>query len=182
MARTKVHLCGAVLLAVALQAWPLASAHASCTSEGYIGSICYMAGNFCPRNHLVANGKEYPIAKYQALYSIIGNQYNASNTAQDKFQIPNLTGHALVGSGEFKPLAGVPRSITHAHGQKSDESIYEPRVTLGVENPAQGGGQARRLLAIDLPANVRLEARKVPVIAMTACIVAEGMYPDRDDN
>lgn len=180
MNRTTSCLRRAVLLAVAVQLWPLASANASCSENGYIGSICYMAGNFCPQNHVLANGTEYPISKYEALYSIIGNTYNTPKTPQYSFRVPNLIGHAVVGAGEFKPMAGVDRSMVHMHGQKSDESDFQLKVPLGAGSPEQGSGNPRNLAARDLPADVRVEARKVPTIAMTACIVAMGLYPPRD--
>lgn len=57
--------------------------------EAFIGTITLFAGDYAPDGWLVCDGKELPIAQYQALFSILGNQYGGNGTTH--FALPNLT-------------------------------------------------------------------------------------------
>jgi microcystin-dependent protein len=85
-------------LAVAL-AW--SSDSYACSSDPYLGSVCIMAW---PKNvgfgggaYAFANGATLPISNYMALFSILGTTYGGNG--QTTFQLPDLQGRVVVGSG-----------------------------------------------------------------------------------
>lgn len=82
----------------------------ACATEPYIGSICYMATNYCPEGYLPTNGQTVTINQYQALYALIGNIWGGSYQ-QGNFVLPDLRGRVPVGAGQGPGLANV------THGQ-----------------------------------------------------------------
>jgi prepilin-type processing-associated H-X9-DG protein len=89
----------------------------ACNAEGYIGSICWTANNFCPYGYLRANGATYSVHEYQALAVLYQNTYGGS-WQQGTFAVPNLMGREPVGTGTGPGLttkeAGYPVNGTEA--------------------------------------------------------------------
>ncbi|QGU87254.1 phage tail protein [Erwinia sorbitola] len=83
------------------------SAQASCTSEPYLGSVCYTAASFCPANDYVeANGATLAISQNSALYALLGTTYGGNG--QTTFQLPDLRERGIVGAnGGTLPLGTV---------------------------------------------------------------------------
>lgn len=52
-----------------------------------VGMIYLFAFNFAPQGLFLCDGKEYPVAQYQALYALIGNRYGGNS---NQFAVPNL--------------------------------------------------------------------------------------------
>lgn len=82
---------------------PLAAALASspaaaCGADPYVGEICLMATNFCPRGTVEAAGQLLPIQQNQALYALYGVTFGGNGTAN--FQLPDLRGRVPVGQGQ----------------------------------------------------------------------------------
>lgn len=94
-----------VLLSVAVLV-PVGSSPAeACSSDTFIGSVCYTAANFCPQGYVQAAGQTLQIAQYQALYSLVGNTYGG--TPGQNFVLPDLRGRTAVGTGQGPGLQNV---------------------------------------------------------------------------
>jgi microcystin-dependent protein len=70
--------------------------------EGVIGEIRLFAGKFAPRNWAFCDGQNLPISQYQALYSVLGNEYGGDG--RTNFQLPDLRGRVPVGAGNAPGL------------------------------------------------------------------------------
>jgi microcystin-dependent protein len=110
---------GALTLAAVL-AVPSGPALA-CGPNSYIGSVCYMAGNYCPSGmrQLNVQGVTLPAYQYQVLYAVIGTIYGGSSSGNPTIGLPNLSGRTLAGAGQgpgLKPanLATYRGSVTQA--------------------------------------------------------------------
>ena len=82
----------------------------ACGDDAYIGQICIIAGNFCPRNTVEANGQLIPFNANQALYSLIGTTYGGDG--RTTVGVPDLRGRIPTGYGTG------PGLTTRAWGQK----------------------------------------------------------------
>lgn len=71
--------------------------------DPYIGEIRIFPYNFCPENWLECDGREYPIAQYQALAAVVGTIYGTAGSGM--FKVPNLLGYAPVGTGHGPSLS-----------------------------------------------------------------------------
>jgi len=73
------------------------SAHA-CTEEGYIGSICMVASNFCPDQFAKADGTILTTQSNMALYSLLGDRFGGNGNTT--FALPDLRGRSPVNLGQ----------------------------------------------------------------------------------
>lgn len=75
--------------------WPqIASA---CSSEEYIGSVCYTAAQFCPSGFVQADGRALNIQQNSALYSLLSTTYGGDG--KTTFNVPDLRGRFPLGQG-----------------------------------------------------------------------------------
>ena len=74
----------AALSAIAIAAAPAAEAG----PDEYLGEIITVASNFCPRGTLEADGRELPISKNTALFSLLGTLYGGDG--RTSFALPDL--------------------------------------------------------------------------------------------
>lgn len=72
-------------------------AQATCSSEAYVGSVCFTAATYCPNDYLEAQGQILPVSQYQALFSVVGGVYGGDS--RTTFGIPDLRGRSPVGLG-----------------------------------------------------------------------------------
>lgn len=86
------------------------TAHASCSAEPIIGSICVVAFTFCPRGFLPADGRLMSINQNPALFALIGNTFGGNG--QNTFALPDLRGRAPVGVGTGPGLGSIARGET----------------------------------------------------------------------
>ncbi|PLY38668.1 phage tail protein [Pectobacterium aquaticum] len=99
----------------------------ACTYEPYLGSVCYMASNYCPESYLPADGRTMSVSQNQALYAVIGNLYGGS--APNTFALPDLRGRAAIGAGRLNgntPLYNAGQQV----GQEGAPFIASTSVTL----------------------------------------------------
>lgn len=107
----------------------------------FIGQIVPTAATFVPYDWLACNGQTLSIGQYQALYSLIGNNFGGSyNTGN--FGLPNLMGRITCGSGASAPLG-----VTLQPGQTFGQTAVQ--LTTG-NLPAHGHGVS---LTLDVGAN-----------------------------
>ncbi|MGB3181822.1 MAG: tail fiber protein [Cyclobacteriaceae bacterium] len=72
-----------------------------------LGVVIPWAPSFAPRNWMFCDGQLLSIAQYQALFSLLGNNYGGD--ARTTFALPDLRGRVVVGEGSgpgisIKPL------------------------------------------------------------------------------
>lgn len=126
-----LHLSVAALLGTA----PMA-AHA-CNMESYIGTICTVALNFCPRGTLPANGQTLNIQQNAALFSLLGTRYGGNG--QTTFALPNLQGRVIVGSGTGTGLT--PVQLGQADGKERTTltaANLPPQIAATISGKATG--------------------------------------------
>lgn len=80
-------------------------AQATCSDEAYIGSVCFTAATYCPRNYLEAQGQLLSINNNSALYSLLSTVYGGDG--RTTFGIPDLRGRSPVGLGQGPGLTTV---------------------------------------------------------------------------
>lgn len=104
------------LAAVVALAGASSGAMATCSSEPYIGSICYTAASFCPAGpYMQANGQMLPISQYSAVFALLGTNFGGDGRVT--FGLPDLRGRAVVGSGQAPGLSNV--NLAEARGTES---------------------------------------------------------------
>jgi microcystin-dependent protein len=74
------------------------SAQAGCNPDTYIGTVCFMATNFCPRGFLPANGAILDVRSHPALFALFGTRYGGNGSTT--MGLPDLRGRAPVGTGQ----------------------------------------------------------------------------------
>ncbi|WP_420066123.1 phage tail protein [Pectobacterium colocasium] len=126
------HLFVKSAIAVALSAGVLLpQTAAACSADGdYIGSVCYMAGTYCPAgDYLPANGQTLNVSQYQALYAVLGNLYGG--TPNTTFALPDLRGRTAIGAGQLQ-LPGTTSVYTQGQkiGQEVSKVVSSGSVTL----------------------------------------------------
>lgn len=102
MSNRKAQSIRALILAVASGSLALAAVPAqACSSDPYAGTVCFMAGTFCPENYVAANGATLKINDYQMLYALFGTTFGGDG--RTTFGVPDLRGRAAVGTGKPFP-------------------------------------------------------------------------------
>ncbi len=71
--------------------------------DAYLGNIIGWAGTYAPRGWLFCFGQILPVSQNQALFSLIGTTYGGDGITN--FQLPNLRGRTIVGSGQGTDLS-----------------------------------------------------------------------------
>lgn len=66
--------------------------------DPYLAEIRLFAGLYEPRGWMFCDGRELPINRYQALFSLLGWSYGGSNSTMT-FRLPDLRGRVPVGTG-----------------------------------------------------------------------------------
>lgn len=67
-------------------------------SEYYIGQVIMSGFTFPPEGFVTCNGQILPVAQYQALFSLLGNQFGGSTNVN--FALPDMRGRTVVGYGQ----------------------------------------------------------------------------------
>lgn len=83
--------------------------------ENYLGEIRAFSYGRAPRGWVPCNGQLLPIAQNQALFALLGIYYGGNGTTN--FQLPNLNGRSIVGTGTSKSGSNYP--IGQAAGTES---------------------------------------------------------------
>jgi hypothetical protein len=76
----------------------------------YPGEVRAFAGETCPINWLVADGKEYPTSAHKRLEAAIGDLWGSSTTST--FQVPDLRGMFLRGWQQVRAGSGDPEAAS----------------------------------------------------------------------
>jgi len=65
---------------------------AACSSDPYLGEICLVGFNFCPRGFAAADGQILPIDQNQSLFSLFGTTFGGDG--RTSFALPDLRGRS----------------------------------------------------------------------------------------
>ncbi|MBZ9557596.1 tail fiber protein [Halomonas coralii] len=87
-----------VCVAVGLWVGVSSGVEASCRQEGYLSSICWTGANYCPRDHLPADGRLMLINDNPSLFSLIGTRFGGDG--RSTFALPDLRGRSVMGTGQ----------------------------------------------------------------------------------
>lgn len=113
-----------VVLGVLLNAFQPGGAWAGGT-ESFVGEIMWVPYNFAPKGWATCDGQLLPIARYTALFSLLGTQYGGDG--QTNFALPNMQGKVWINAGQGPGLSN------YTQGQTGGE---ETHTLLQSEMPA----------------------------------------------
>ncbi|MBW7900122.1 MAG: tail fiber protein [Rhodocyclaceae bacterium] len=105
--RNKRHIrssAAAVGMAALLGSIPLTAQ--ACGEDAYMGTVCTVAFDWCPRNTMPAKGQLLNVSQNAALFSLLGSVYGGDG--RTTFALPNLQGRVVVGAGTGTGLTPVP--------------------------------------------------------------------------
>jgi microcystin-dependent protein len=195
----------ALIGVAALSAVSASPAHAGCSYDPYLGSICIVAFTFCPRGYADASGQLMSISQNTALFSLLGTTYGGNG--QTTFALPDLRGRVPRGIGQAPGLSNVDQG--EASGQETvtltiaQMPAHTHAVSLNATSaPGNADSPAGALPAKSAPAsnygtgtaNATLAVGAVgvapsggnqphtvidPYLGLRYCIAIEGVYPSR---
>ena len=183
----------------------LAMPQGAAAQEGYIGQLRAVSFDFCPRGWMKADGQILQIVQYQALYSLLGNNFGGDG--RTSFALPDMRGRAAVGIGTGPGLT--PVAIAQKGGQEQvtlspsempqhGHSIAAQSATANAASPVNnafatfgGTSGGASLYATGTP-DVQLNPAAIapsggsqphpnrdPYLAVTWCISTQGLFPSR---
>lgn len=77
--------------------------------ESYIGIVIPFSGNFAPDKWMFCDGRQLPIAEYDALFSLIGTTFGGNGVTT--FALPDLCGRVAVHAGQDQTGNYVPGQV-----------------------------------------------------------------------
>ena len=164
----------------------------------YISELRIFAFNFPPKGWLVCNGQLLPVAKNQALFSLLGKTYGGDGV--NTFGLPNLMGrvpvhvndqYALGQSGgeaaHVLTMKEIPAHNHNAMGCSLPPNVNSPANAIcasntGVTpygNPANGIKTMAPGALATVGANLGHE-NMAPYLSLMICICIQGIYPTRN--
>lgn len=126
-----------------------AGAAMACGMESYLGQVCMMLSNYCPRGTTPADGRQMNIQANAALYAVMGAVYGGDGKTY--FNLPDFRGRSPVAQGLGPNLSNV------ALGTKSGAEV----ANVGVPLPAHTHGVV--IKANSLTASASLPFNNIPV-------------------
>lgn len=78
-------------------------------NEYWLGQVITFAGNFCPRNTLVADGRLLPISSHSALFSLLGTIYGGDG--RTTFALPDLRDRSPVHTSDSYRGMGINQNF-----------------------------------------------------------------------
>lgn len=147
---------------------------AACSDSPYMGSVCFMGGNFCPYGYVAANGALLPIQQNQALYSIIGTYYGGDG--KTNFALPDMRGRGPVGWGTGVGLAAVaPGQMVGQESVMLSQTQMAPHTHAATFNPTGGGsGGTQQVVVPAVPSTLGVTATPNLTASGTANLPVNG--------
>jgi len=109
---------------------------AACVADPYMGSVCWTAANFCPRQYAPADGALLTISGNEALFSLLGCTYGGD--CRNIFGLPDLRGRSAVGSGVgpgLNPVSlGQMRGLEEVTLDVTEMPAHDHGATLEIDN------------------------------------------------
>jgi len=143
---------GSALAAIAaLATLALPGPARACTPDPYIGSICYVGFNFCPRGYARADGTLLAIASHSTLYSLFGTMYGGDG--RTTFALPDLRGRVPVGIGTGPGLQTVFQGEYRGAEEYTMSVLEMPQHSHTAAATFTPTGEAAKIEATQVPAN-----------------------------
>ncbi|MFG6442749.1 phage tail protein [Roseateles sp. LKC17W] len=182
------------------------AAHATCSTEPILGSICMFAGNFCPRSYAEAAGQTLAISQNTALFSILGTTYGGNG--QTTFALPDLRGRSAIGDGQGPGLsqvglgeragtetvtlnvsqmpvhshAAVARGTTGAGTTDSPASAVPAKLARSniYSSGAADTNMGTSAITVTSAGGSQPVPMRNPYLGLKMCIALEGIFPSRN--
>ena len=176
-------------------------------SQPFIGQIMLFAGNFVPLNYLACDGSLQAISQYDALFNLIGTTYGGDGV--NTFAMPDMRSRVPLGMGQGGGLSpyvlgqnGGTEQVTlttaqlpvHTHSAATTAQtagVAQPATsvifanqnngsTVQVYGPYDSAGQTALAGAgVGQAGGGGMHENRQPLLAMTFCIAAYGVYPSQ---
>lgn len=179
-------------------------------SEPFLGEVRLLPYSYAPRGWALCNGQLLPIARYSALFSLLGTMYGGNGTTN--FALPNLPGCVVVGAGQGPGLQNwdvgqeegsdsvaliMPEMPAHNHSLIGLDVVG----TTGTPSADAYLGQDRRggqgnvdflapsatvvdtsmdIQALSVSGGSQAHENRQPFLALNFCIAMEGIFPARN--
>jgi microcystin-dependent protein len=198
---------GAIIVALTLLASTFGGkAVAGCGTDAFIGSICIVGFNFCPRGYAEADGRLLPISSYNALFSLLGTTYGGDGRAN--FALPDLRGRVMIGNGQGPGLSSIRQgqrggaeSVTltqaqlpahshsgHVNATSANGNADSPSGAVPARLPrnrvynssADGTQMAADSVTVGGGGGGQATPIRDPYLAVKVCIAIQGLYPSRN--
>ncbi len=183
------------------------AAHATCSTEPMLGSVCLVAYNFCPRGYASAEGQLLSIAQNQALFALLGTQFGGNG--QTTFALPDLRGRTPIGRGTGPGLGpvtegqvggtetvqlSIAQMPAHSHsaqlrGTASAGNTDSPagavpaklaRSNIYSSSGATDAAMNGNAISVGSSGNSQPVPVRDPYLGMRYCIAMQGIFPSRD--
>jgi len=168
--------------------------------DPFLGEIRCFSFNQVPTGWLMCSGQTLPVNQYQALYSLLGNQFGG--TPNSTFNLPNLNGVTPVhynpagpmpvgASGGAETVAvSVLQMPAHTHlvvasNAAANEELpaaYYLGATASPHFAYSGAATTPVAMASDIVGNAGANAAHPnlqPYLALSFCVASQGEYPTR---
>jgi microcystin-dependent protein len=117
--------------------------------DSYTGTVMLWSVSWVPDGWLACNGQLLQVNQYQALFSLIGNQYGGDGNTT--FAIPNLAGRVAVGLSPLFPYAKFGGDYS---SQVTIDGTATGSFTLGPNQiPPHTHGIPQNVAQVNIPAN-----------------------------
>jgi microcystin-dependent protein len=166
--------------------------------DPFLGEIRCFSFNRVPTGWLQCSGQTLPVNQYQALYSLLGNQFGG--TANSTFNLPNLNGVTPVHYNSATPVAtsggaetvqvGTSQMPAHTHlvetssapANEDSPAAYYLGATASPHFAYSGAPASPVPMASGIVGNAGANAAHPnlqPCLALSFCIATQGLYPTR---
>ena len=78
---------------------------AACSGDPFLGEVCQVGFNFCPRGFAGADGQLLAVSQYSALFSLLGTTFGGDG--RTTFGLPDLRGRSMLHNGNGPGLSPV---------------------------------------------------------------------------
>lgn len=158
----------ALALAVVLSVGGANEAQA-CAAEPLLGTVCFMASQYCPVGYVAANGQTLPVQSNQALNALFGNMYGGDG--RTTFGIPDLRGRSPAGVTAPMTSGGTTISFLNYGQLRGQENTVLTIANLPPHTHTAtftgtgggGGGQATASGTVTLPVTGTTASQAVSV-------------------
>lgn len=141
-------------------------------AESVIGEIKTFAFGYCPADSVGARGGTLSINTHTSMYAVIGNTFGAGPDAMS-FKVPDLAGRAMIGVSETTALGAKAGAATV--GLTFDQlPIAEGRKAAHGDG---GAATTTTVFGMDKEPNVTAVSTMPPYLALTQCVVIDGVFP-----
>jgi microcystin-dependent protein len=170
-------------------------------SEAFLGEIRMFAGSYAPKDWMFCNGAILPIARYSALFSLLGTAFGGNGV--NTFQLPNLVDTVALGTGaapgltqrslgetggaamvaltpaQMAPHSHAPSAFPGAGLEASPEGAVWATSTARDNQYATGTPDVEMAPVIGAAGGGLPHENRAPFLAVNYIICVNGIFPPR---